>query len=347
VPNLRKTGRVEIVAICRRNAEALAQAQAYLGVPEAYTDWRIMLDESELDAVLVITPHHLHCEQTLAALERGLHVLVQKPMSLTSEDAWSMVDAAEQASCVLQVVYNLRGNPRWRAVKQALTEGAIGQLRQINVAVSYDRRWLWETEGGHIQMPEWLKDLGRSFIERMGIPESLLTDWGEEGHWRRDPAQHGGGGFINMGIHSVNTALWLGGASPAEVVAFQESAGLPVECYLNVQARLANGTLVSWTVADMPEGSNRWTIYGDDGMITVDDSEIWIHRSGEREAIEPQGPPISPDEAFVATVLDGAPNIAPAQEGAYDVALIEAAHRSVREGRIVHVEPPEGSTEPS
>jgi predicted dehydrogenase len=171
----------------------------------------------------------------------------------------------------------------------------------------------------------------------------LLTDWGEEGHWRRDPAQHGGGAFINMGIHSVNTALWLAGAPPAEVVAFQESAGLPVECYLNVQARLTNGALLSWTVADIPVDSNRWTIYGDEAMITVEGAEAYVHRRGERELIEPAEPRISPDEAFVATVLEGAPNMAPAREGAYDVALIEAAYRSAREGRIVHIELPEST----
>jgi predicted dehydrogenase len=310
VPNLKKTGKVEIVAICRRDAEALAQTKAYLGVPEAYTDWRAMLGQSDLDAVLVITPHHLHCEQTMAALERGLHVLVQKPMALTSEDAWKMVDAAERAGRVLTVAYGARGSPASRAAKHALAEGAIGPVRQINVAVSYHRRWLWETEGGHAQIPEAFTKMALGLLEKTDIPESLYPDWGEEGHWRRDPAQHGGGAFINMGIHSVDMALWLAGAPPAAVAAFQESTGLPVECYLNVQARLTNGVLLSMTSADMPVGSNRWTIYGDQGILTIDGPEVWLHRAGEREEVTPEGPRISPDEAFVATVTEGAPNAA-------------------------------------
>jgi predicted dehydrogenase len=343
VPNLSKAGKVEIVAICRRDPQALAEAQAYLGVPEAYTDWRAMLGESDLDAVLVTTPHHLHCEQSLAALERGLHVLVQKPMALTSKEAWTMVDAADRAGRVLTVAYNRRGDPRWRAAKRALAEGAIGQVRQVNVAMSCLRRWLWETEGAHAQVPKTFTTMVRGLFENTGIPDSLGVDWGEEGHWRRDPAQHGGGAFINMGIHWVDAALWLAGAPPADVVAFQETTGLPVECYINVQARLANGVLLSLTSADMPVDSDRWAIYGDEGMLAADGADLWIQRSEEREAMAPEGPGISPDEAFVATVTEGAPNMATGREGAYDVALIEAAYRSAREGRIVHVELPEGA----
>src|SRR5438034_6458493 len=97
VPNLRKTGQAEVVAICRRNPERLALAKEALNIDEAYTDWREMLNEAALDAVVVSTPHHLHVEPTIAALECGLHVLVEKPIALTSKDAWAMVNAAEKA----------------------------------------------------------------------------------------------------------------------------------------------------------------------------------------------------------------------------------------------------------
>ena len=69
--------RTVLTAVCRRNPKKLEMIQERLGAAEAYTDWRAMLDQAALDAVLVLTPHHLHCEQTVAALDRGLHVLVQ------------------------------------------------------------------------------------------------------------------------------------------------------------------------------------------------------------------------------------------------------------------------------
>ncbi len=95
VPQLRATGRVEIVAACRRDPTKLAMASDALGIPQTYTDWREMLGRAPLDAVVLTTPVHLHTEPTIAALERGLHVLVEKPMALASRDAQAMVDASE------------------------------------------------------------------------------------------------------------------------------------------------------------------------------------------------------------------------------------------------------------
>jgi predicted dehydrogenase len=117
VPALRDTGRAEVVAISRRNPERLALAQEELGIAEAYTDWRKMLDQAELDAVVVSTPNYLHTEHTLAALQQGLHVLVEKPMALTSQDACAMVKAAERVGRALIVGYNARGMGSWCTVR--------------------------------------------------------------------------------------------------------------------------------------------------------------------------------------------------------------------------------------
>src|SRR6266487_826448 len=103
IPKLRETGSVEIVAIARRSADRLALAQQELNVREAYTDWREMLDKSALDAVVVCTPPNAHTEPTLAALERGLHVFVEKPMALASADAQRMVEAAARSDRILMV----------------------------------------------------------------------------------------------------------------------------------------------------------------------------------------------------------------------------------------------------
>jgi predicted dehydrogenase len=80
IPKVRETDRVEIVAISRRRADRLALAQKQLNIPEAYTDWQEMLEKSALDAVVVCTPPNAHTEPALAALERGLHVFVEKPL---------------------------------------------------------------------------------------------------------------------------------------------------------------------------------------------------------------------------------------------------------------------------
>src|SRR4051794_18487975 len=145
-PQLRATGRAEITAICRRSPERLAIARDALQVDAVYTDWRTMLDTTELDAVVVNTPHHYHAEPALAALNRGLHVLVDKPLALTGSGAWALVDAARRADRVLMVAYSTRAEQRLRSLKRQLEAGIIGQIRQISRAVTTYRRWFWQAD---------------------------------------------------------------------------------------------------------------------------------------------------------------------------------------------------------
>src|SRR5262245_20432338 len=139
-PQLRATERIELAAICRRSTKHLAIAQEALGVADTFTDWRDMLDNADLDAVVVSQAHHYHVEPTLGALERGLHVLVDKPMALRGRDAWAMVAAAERAERVLMVCYSSRADGQWQSLKRQLDAGIIGQLRQINCSVTTYRR---------------------------------------------------------------------------------------------------------------------------------------------------------------------------------------------------------------
>ena len=134
------------------------------------------------------------------------------------------------------VGYDRRCYGCWKAVVQALKEGILGTIRQVNLSVCYNHHWMWEAK----RMPP----LWQKILDREGVPQSFF-DERMEGFWRRDPAQMGGGIFADSGSHIVDLGLWLGGAPPVEVVALTESAGLPVESYVGLQARLANQVLFS------------------------------------------------------------------------------------------------------
>jgi len=334
VPRLREIEGAEVVAVARRNAAALADAQKATGAAGAYTDWRELLAHPDLDAVIVATPHHAHAAPALAALERGLHVLVEKPMALTSQDAWAMVEAGAQANRTLMVAYNRRSMGCWRSAAQALRAGILGTIRQVNMAVFYDFRWLMEAER--------LSAAYRKWLEARGVPQSCIVD-DLETYWRRDPERMGGGMFADTGSHFVDLALWLGGAPPVEVVALATSAGLPVETHLGIQARLANDVLLSLSLSDsVPAGANRLTVYGDLGTLTADwatgHPEIVVHRAEGREELDIELQDTTTTAAFVDTILKGTPNLSPARDGAYAVAFTEAVYRSIAEKRIVGIE---------
>ena len=335
IPNLHRTGKAEVVAICRRDARSLAMAQERLNVPEAYTDWREMLDRARLDAVVVSTPHHVHTIPTLAALDRGLHVLVQKPMALTSRDAWAMVDAAEQAGRVLIVACGPRFDGMWRTVKHKLDEGIIGQVRQINLAFASYRRWIWEAESAPAE--------GREFAEKLtGMPEEFFAGWQA---WHRNPAEMGGGMFADLGPHVTDLVLWLAGAPPMEVIAFDEAAGLPVEGFVNVQAQLANGALLSLTSADVPlpnmlVSQQQLMRAGDLGVLVADTAGgVWVQGRGGTQKIEAERPDTTPEAAFVEAIEQEEKDLTLAREAAYAVSLMEAAYRSAAEGGAIDISP--------
>lgn len=339
LPKLRETGRAEIVAISRRNPERLASAQKALNVPEGYTDWREMLEKSALDAIIVGTPPNTHTEPTIAALEKGLHVFLEKPMTLTSADAQSIVAAAAKTDRTLMIGYNARGMGGWRTIKRLLSDGAIGTIRQVTVAACADMRFIW----GSLPLPEDLKNLL--------APTKYFGDTFERGNWRTNPDAIGGGMFADVASHIQDLMLWLVNGSPNQVACFIQSIGSPA--LISALAHLDNGVLLSIAFNDEVSGGKefnfyghgRMTFFGEKGVITADWTkvmtteveEIWLEKEGIRTKVEPEFETIHPATAFVATVLDGAPNICPAHEAARIVALTEAAYQSAAEKRIVQV----------
>ena len=209
-------------------------------------------------------------------------------------------------------------------------------MRQIALAACYDYRWQW----AGAPMPPAFEAFGRG----AGVPEALLSGrQPRAGYWRRDPAQMGGGALADNGAHLLDQALWLAGAPPVEVIALMEPAAASVEMHVSLQARLADGTLVAVASSDgVPVGAGRathWTVFGDDGLLEAQGSELWIQRGTDRQPLESALPDTTADAAFVTATLDGAPNLAPGAASAPTVALTEAARRSATERRIVPVPP--------
>ncbi|WP_287130040.1 Gfo/Idh/MocA family protein [Candidatus Cyanaurora vandensis] len=333
VPALRQAG-AEVVAISRRDPVRLAVAQQALGVPQAYTDWRELLAQP-LDGVIVSTAHHAHMEPTLAALAQGLPVLVEKPLALTSSDSQRMVSAAEQAGQLLMVGYNARCLGLFRTVQQALAQGLIGQVRQVNLVFSDNYRWFWEAE----RVPPAMT----AMLRASGVPEGLMGDGSLDQYWRRQPEQMGGGMFADIGSHWVDLALWLGGAPAVTVMALTERAGLAVDCFVTAQARLANGVLVSLTAGAGVAGKSQrqLTVLGDQGLLTStwsswDMTEVQVQQKGTITALTTQFSDLTPAAAFVQA-LRGGPNLAPAQQAAHAVAFTEACYRSADSGALIHL----------
>jgi UDP-N-acetylglucosamine 3-dehydrogenase len=342
VPYARQTMKADVVALCRRNPDRLEAAKRELGIDTGYTDWREMLEREELDAVFVSTPHHAHTEPTISALGHGLHVMVEKPMALSSEDAFGMVAAAQKHNRILMVGYTNRCSGLWRTARDQLASGAIGRIRQLSATYCTDTAWFWQPE----KAPESVR--GQPSDTNRWILGTLVL---QEGYWRADPKRMGGGMLADNGSHVVDLLLWLAASPPVEVHAFMRNAHLPVDAFSSVHAALENDVIVSFSygsaVSGDPPGFFRQgqvSVYGDDGLMVADigrnplEPRITVTTATSSYELESQYEDTNTAAAFVSSVADGTTNLSPGQEGVHSVLLLEAAYRSVVEKRMVTVE---------
>ena len=175
-----------------------------------YVDYREMLDaEKDLDAVIIATPDFCHAEQTIACLEKGLHVYCEKPMSNTADDARKMVEAAQQSGKLLQIGHQRRSNPHYRRCYHRLLKEAhiLGQITKVKA--------------------QWNRS--KAACEFYGRPEKYHMDESRLNHYGyRDMIQLnnwqwfkglGSGPAVALGTHQIDILSWFLDAHPTSVIA--------------------------------------------------------------------------------------------------------------------------------
>ncbi|WP_282935954.1 Gfo/Idh/MocA family oxidoreductase [Paenibacillus sp. RC67] len=131
---------VRFVATCSKHLENAERKAASYGVPRWYDDYRVMMDEVDLDAVVVTTPHSMHAEPVLAALERGLNVLNEKPMATTFEDCKRMVALAEEKNVIfMSLPFDLQ--PAFLAASECVNERYLGKITGAEAQLSLPGPW--------------------------------------------------------------------------------------------------------------------------------------------------------------------------------------------------------------
>ncbi len=321
LPDCQKTSTLSLTAISRRDAEARQKIADHFGVPseKAFADWTEMLEAVELDAVLIATPHALHYEQAKAALERGLHVLVEKPMALTSQEAYTLLDLATQQNRLISTTLN---PPFWahcHAIRQTLREGKIGSLESATMYWTGSAAALF----GRSPLPDSLPGVVRPTL------------------YRADVELNGGGYFIDGGSHLISQLLWLTDLKVKRVSAIMDS--LPSDSRIVVSFEMENGATVSLnSIGDSQSSVRRVNhLFGTtNGTISVQDFDfkttIHIQDEGPRTFREADLPPVSTPVANFADAILGRDSLYSSPEhGAYVVRIVEAIYESARTGKTL------------
>ena len=174
MPALKNTGRVDMVAFCDIIEERAVKAAREYGTPDAkvYTDYKELLKDDSIEIVHVCTPNRSHSFITIDALEAGKHVMCEKPMAKTYEEAKAMVEAAKRTGKKLTIGYQNRQKPQSLYVKECCDNGELGEIYYAR-AIALRRR----------AVPTW------------GV---FLNEY-----------EQGGGPLIDIATHALDMTLWM------------------------------------------------------------------------------------------------------------------------------------------
>ena len=281
---VRRLGFVDVVAIAEMN-DSLAKAKAdALGVPKAYGSYEAMLDDPAVEVVHNTTPNYLHFPVNAAVIAKGKHIVSDKPLALTADQARQLRDQANKAGVVNAVTFSYRGNPLVQQMRHAITTGRIGTPRFVF---------------GHYLQDWLLKDTDYSWrLEPdKGGASSALGDIGS--HWC-DLAQHVTGLRITHVLGEMTTVVPRRKRPKGSREAFAAAGAnedfdlvdIKVEDLASVMVRFDNAAKGTFTVAQVCAGHKNDCFVEVSGTlgsmrwVQEEQNQLWIgHRDKANEVL--------------------------------------------------------------
>ena len=319
-----------LTAFCDVSLEAAEKRKSESGRQDALVtaDHRELLDSGKVDAVLIATPHPFHAEAAIAAFERGIHVLLEKPVAITVGEARRINAAHRRGKSVYTVHFQNRHTPRYRWVKDQIDAGVLGPLQKANI--------IWTN---------WFR------------PQAYY----DSGTWRGSWLGEGGGVMMNQCPHDLDLFCWFLGL-PKTVEAriwLGRTHDVEVEDEILALLTFDGGGLavINASTCDYP-GTGRWDLVGDRGAIAIDADAVAASRRQEPLSAYNRTtkslwthPPLEPVEArlpemkhtgsesvwlnFLAAIRGEEPLFMNGEEGAMSVELANAVVASGYLGKPV------------
>lgn len=266
--------------------EKSAASAADLGVARAYGSYEEMaIRESRrkdgIEAVAIVTPNHMHAPAALPFLKRGIHVILDKPLTATLSEAKKLAKAIEASSSIFALTHNYTGYPMVRQARELIASGELGEIRLVNV--EYIQDWLSEP------------------LEQSGQKQA---------DWRTDPARSGAGGSTgDIGTHAFNLANFVTGLTLDTLSADLQSfvPGRRVDDNAFVKMRYtsgARGTLWCSQVAAGQENGLRLRVFGTKAGLEwgqENPNYLWVSPLGKPQYRLTRGGPGSGDAAARVT----------------------------------------------
>ncbi|MGX5666777.1 Gfo/Idh/MocA family protein [Rhizobium daejeonense] len=304
----------EVVSVMSTNTERGQAYAAENGIPKAVTSVDELLGDASVDAVYISTTNELHAPQAIAAARAGKHILCEKPLALSLEDAHAMAKAADDAGVILATNHHLRNAASHKAMHQAIADGRIG------------------------------KPLSARVFHAVYLPPHLQG-------WRLDKPQAGGGVILDITVHDADTLRFVLGENPVEVIAFSQAGGMGkagLEDAVMGVMRFESGLIAQFHDGFTTKfAETGFEVHGTEGSLIARNvmtqkpvgTVVLRDAAGEHELpLDQRNLYETALEAFHAAVAGGGKPSATAEDGIWSLATGLAVVEAAKAGHAVKVE---------
>ena len=310
IPAMQKGEYCEITAIASRGLNEAKKVADSLGIPKAYGSYEELLSDDKVDAVYIPLPNHLHVEWAIKAMEAGKHVLLEKPVGLSSKQAESLIQVSKgKPQLKIMEAFMYRHHPQWQKAKELVEDGQIGTLKSIQTFFSYHN-----TDPTNI---------------------------------RHNP-DFGGGGLMDIGCYCISLSRFIFGKEPKRVNGFVEFDPIFKTDRMASGILDFSSGISTFTCSTQVTPFQRVNIFGDKGGIELEipfnappdkPTKLWLHNSEKTEEITfdicdqytIQG------DLFSKAILDNTAVPTPLEDALHNMLVIEAVFKSSESGQWVNL----------
>jgi UDP-N-acetylglucosamine 3-dehydrogenase len=313
---------LELVAVCDINEERALEVAEKFGA-KAYTSYEELLNAGGVDAVSVCTPNYLHAPISIAALQAGVHVLCEKPMATSKQEAEAMIAAAKESGKKLMIAHNQRFVPSHQKARKLIESGEIGKIYSFRTAFGHGGPEGWSVDGKE----SWFFQKEKAFVGAMG----------------------------DLGVHKTDLLRYLLGEEIVEVGSFVETSAKEFAdvddnavCILKTESGIIGTLAASWAYVSKEDNST--IIYGEKAILRLEDDpvnslvvqykngEVVNYQLGKIQSNEDGGQNNSRViDLFVNAVVNDQEPLVPGEEGMKSLNVILAALESNETKQIVRV----------
>ncbi len=300
IPAMQRGEASEIVAIASRNVEKARMAAAELGIPRAHGSYEELLADPEVEAIYNPLPNHLHVPWSIRAAEAGKHVLCEKPIALSVDEARQLIAVRDRTGMRIGEAFMVRSHPQWLRARELANNGSIGELRAVMTAFSYFNR----------------------------DPANI-----------RNVAEWGGGGLMDIGCYAVQVARFLFRKEPSRVMGlFDRDPDMQVDRLTSGMMDFGSGQSI-FTCSTQLTGYQRVQILGTAGRIEIEipfnappDEPCRIFTDAGTETFPVCDQYTLQGDEFSRAIRDGGEVPTPLEDSLFNMAVLEALFRSEKSG---------------